>query len=234
MKPSNETPHVSSPFNEDLNELRTHLLHMGGQVEGQLAAVLKAYQQQEPASLQAIIEGDGPINALEKAIDDECLRIIARRQPTASDLRLVFGITKIVTDLERCGDEIKKIAKALRRLYAASQSPVQGSAALRHMGEAALAMLRQALDALARMDVPQALSVIQADEMLDSEFKGLTRQLITHMLEDPRTITGVIEVMGIARAIERIGDHAKNIAEQLVYIAEGRDIRHRNSAGIQR
>lgn len=229
MSNSHELLHVSSPFNEDLSELRTHLLHMGGLVEEQLASVLTAYQRQEADSLAAIIAGDKPINALEKRIDDECVQIIARRQPAASDLRLVFGITKIVTDLERCGDEIKKMAKALRRLYAAGPSPLAASAALRHLGEAVLSMLRQTLDALARLNVPQALTVIAADQAVDVEFKALIRQLLTHMLEDPRTITAALEVMGMARAIERVGDHAKNIAEQLVYIAEGRDIRHKKS-----
>lgn len=166
------------------------------------------------------------VNDLEKAIDDDCAHLIAKRQPAASDLRLVFGISKIVTDLERAGDEAKKIAKGVRRIYEAGQMPSQYGIGVRHIAEAALGMLRQALDAFARLDTEQAQKVILADVDVDTEFKSIMRQLITHMMEDPRTITTAIDIIWIARAIERIGDHAKNVAEHVVFIVEGRDIRH--------
>lgn len=227
----NEILHVSSQFDEDLNRLRTHVLQMGGLVENQVSAVIEAYSSDDPAGIELILETDRKINALEKTIDDDCAQIIARRQPTASDLRLVFGVTKIVTDLERAGDEAKKIAKGVRRLHTADQEPRRFAVGVRHIAEAALSMTHQALDAFARLDAPLALSVIQADDAVDIEFKAVIRQLITHMMEDPRTITQALEVMTIARAVERIGDHAKNVSELVVYIAEGRDIRYLRSQG---
>ena len=222
----NESQHLSSQFDEDLSRLRTHVLQMGGLVETQVSGAIDAYTTGEVASVKSIVETDRKVNELEKAIDDDCAHIIAKRQPAASDLRLVLGISKIVTDLERAGDEAKKIAKGVRRIYEAGHMPSQYGVGIRHLAEAALAMVRQALDAFARMDGERALAVIRADNEVDVEFKSIIRQLITHMMEDPRTITTSIEIISIARAIERIGDHAKNVAEQVVFIVEGRDIRH--------
>jgi len=222
----NESVHLSSQFDEDLSRLRTHVLQMGGLVETQVSAAIDAYSTGEIASVKAIVETDRRVNELEKAIDDDCAHIIAKRQPTASDLRLVLGISKIVTDLERAGDEAKKIAKGVRRIYENGHLPGQYGVGIRHLAEAALSMVRQALDAFARLDTPQATNVIRADTDVDAEFKSIIRQLITHMMEDPRTITTSIDIIWIARAIERIGDHAKNISEQVVYVVEGRDIRH--------
>jgi phosphate transport system protein len=222
----NESQHLSSQYDEDLSRLRTHVLQMGGLVETQVSAAIEAYTTGEIASVKTIVETDRKVNDLEKAIDDDCAHIIAKRQPTASDLRLVLGISKIVTDLERAGDEAKKIAKGVRRIYENGHLPAQYGIGVRHIAEAALSMVRQALDAFARMDALQAAEVIRADSAVDTEFKSIVRQLITHMMEDPRTITTSIDIIGIARAIERIGDHAKNISEQVVYVVEGRDIRH--------
>jgi len=222
----NESQHLSSQFDEDLSRLRTHVLQMGGLVETQVSAAIDAYTTGEVASVKSIVETDRKVNELEKAIDDDCAHIIAKRQPTASDLRLVLGISKIVTDLERAGDEAKKIAKGVRRIYENGHLPGQYGVGIRHLAEAALVMIRRALDAFARLDTPQAADVIKADTDVDAEFKSIIRQLITHMMEDPRTITTSIDIIWIARAIERIGDHAKNISEQVVYVVEGRDIRH--------
>lgn len=222
----NESQHLSSQFDEDLVRLRTAVLQMGGLVETQVSSAIEAYSTGEIHSVKHIVDTDRKVNDLEKAIDDDCAHLIARRQPTASDLRLVFGISKMVTDLERAGDEAKKIAKGVRRIYEAGQMPSQYGIGLRHIAEAALVMLRDSLDAFARLDVQQATSIIQADQDVDTEFKSIVRQLITHMMEDPRTITTSIDIIWIARAVERIGDHAKNIAEHVVFIAEGRDIRH--------
>ena len=222
----NETLHVSSQFDEDLSTLRTHVLQMGGLVETQVSAAIEAYATGEVASVKTIVETDRKVNELEKAIDDDCAHIIATRQPAASDLRLVLGVSKIVTDLERAGDEAKKIAKGVRRIYDNGHMPSQYGIGIRHIAEAALGMIRQALDGFARLDGQMAINVIRADADVDVEFKSIIRQLITHMMEDPRTITTSIDIIWIARAIERIGDHAKNISEQVVYIVEGRDIRH--------
>jgi phosphate transport system protein len=222
----NESQHLSSQFDEELSRLRTHVLQMGGLVETQVSAAIEAYSTGEVASVKSIVDTDRKVNDLEKAIDDDCAHIIAKRQPTASDLRLILGISKIVTDLERAGDEAKKIAKGVRRIYENGHLPAQYGVGIRHLAEAALVMIRRALDAFARLDTPQAADVIKADSDVDAEFKSIIRQLITHMMEDPRTITTSIDIIWIARAIERIGDHAKNISEQVVYVVEGRDIRH--------
>ena len=222
----NESQHLSSQFDEELGRLRTHVLQMGGMVETQVSSAIEADSWGEVARATAIVEPARNANDLEKAIDDDCAHVIAKRQPTASDLRLVLGISKIVTDLERAGDEAKKIAKGVRRIYEAGHLPSQYGIGIRHLAEAALNLVRQSLDAFARLDVPLAQEVIKADSDVDTEFKSIIRQLITHMMEDPRTITTSIEIISIARAIERIGDHAKNVAEQVVFIVEGRDIRH--------
>jgi len=222
----NESQHVSSQFDDELGGLRTQVLEMGGLVETQVAAAIDAYSSGEIGSVKQIVETDRKVNNFEISIDDGCAHLIAKRQPTASDLRLVFGITKIVTDLERAGDEAKKIAKGVRRIYEAGQMPSQYGIGVRHIAEAALIMVREALDAFARLDAKLAEKIIGADAEVDVEFKSIVRQLITHMMEDPRTITTSIDIIWIARAVERIGDHAKNIAEHVVFIVEGRDIRH--------
>ena len=222
----NSSQHLSSQFDEELGQLRTHVLQMGGLVETQVSGAIEAYASGETSNIKSLVEADRKVNDLEIAIDDDCAHIIARRQPTASDLRLVLGISKIVTDLERAGDEAKKVAKGVRRIYEGGHMPMQYGGGVRHIAEAALVMLRQALDAFARIDPVQAREVIKADDAVDAEFKAIIRQLITHMMEDPRTITTSMEIISIARAVERIGDHAKNVAEQVVFIVEGRDIRH--------
>lgn len=226
----NDSQHLSSQFDEELAALRTHVLQMGGLVETQILAAIEAYSSGEVSGIKAIVEGDRQVNDLEKAIDDDCAHIIAKRQPAASDLRMVLGISKIVTDLERAGDEAKKIAKGVRRIYEAGHLPAQYGIGVRHLAEAAMQLVRQSLDAFARLDVPQAQAAIVADADVDTEFKSIIRQLITHMMEDPRTISTSIEIITIARAIERIGDHAKNVSEQVIYVVEGRDIRHLGEA----
>lgn len=218
--------HLSSQFDDELSQLRSQVLKMGGLVEAQVKNVIDVYTSGEISAVKSIIEADRAINDLEKEIDDHCAHVIAKRQPTASDLRLIMGVSKIVTDLERCGDEAKKIAKGVRRIYEAGQLPQQFGGGVRHIAEAALQMIRQSLDAFARIDTNQAQSVILADTEVDTEFKSIVRQLITHMMEDPRTISTSMDIIWIARAVERIGDHAKNVAEQVIYVVEGRDIRH--------
>jgi len=227
----NDSIHLSKQFDEDLGGLRNQVLKMGGLVEAQIKAAVECYRTADAALVNEIVETDARVNGMEKAIDDDCVHVIARRQPTASDLRLVMGISKMVTDLERAGDEAKKIAKGARRIIERGQQmAISQPVNVRHVAEEALQLLRQGLDAFARMDVEQAHAVIRADEKIDTEFKAVARQMITYMMEDPRTISTSMEIIGIARAIERIGDHAKNIAEQVIYIAEGRDIRHAGKA----
>lgn len=221
-----DNQHLSSQFNEDLASLRAEVLHMGGMVEAQVSAAIDAYHAQPVTDVSAIVGADRKINMLEKSIDDHCAHIIAKRQPTASDLRLVLGISKIVTDLERIGDESKKIARGSRRIQESGNIPIQYSVGMRHLADSALRLVRQALDAFARLDATQAHTVIRADNDVDAAFAAIIRLLITHMMEDPRTIGTCIEIISIARAIERIGDHAKNVVEQVVFVVDGRDIRH--------
>ncbi len=222
----NEQSHVSKQFDEDLNVLRTHVLEMGGLVEAQVRAAIEACTRTDEAMTQTLIDNDQKVNDFEKRIDDGCIHVIARRQPAASDLRLVMGISKIVTDLERIGDEAKKIARGAGRLHERGNNGMPHAVEIRHVAQAAIVMLRTALDGFARLDAGQADSIIHADTRIDAEFKSILRQLITCMMEDPRSITSSLDILWIARAIERIGDHAKNIAENVVYIVEGRDIRH--------
>ncbi len=222
----NESVHLSKQFDADLSVLRTHVLEMGGLVESQIRAAVEAYASGDTATVKDIVDNDHRVNAFEKIIDEETVHVVAKRQPTASDLRLVMGVTKIVTDLERIGDEAKKIAKGARRVHEHGQMTLPRATDVRHIADEAIIMLHQSLDCFARLDTAQAAEVIHADAKVDTEFKALVRQLITYMMEDPRTITTAIDIVWICRSVERIGDHAKNIAEHVIYIAEGRDIRH--------
>ncbi len=224
----NDTTHLSRQFDEDLERLRSSVLQMGGLVESQINMAIKAYAENNTEAILSVLENDRQVNAMEKEIDDDCIHIIAKRQPTASDLRLVMAVSKMVTDLERMGDEIKKMAKSIRRVQERDQTVLKTATEVRHLANVASAQLRMALDTFARLSTEQAQAVISADEALDSEFKSIVRQLITYMMEDPRAITTSLDIITIARAIERVGDHAKNIAEQVIYIVEGRDVRHTN------
>lgn len=221
-----ETTHLSTQFDEDLERLRSRVLEMGGLVESQINMTTKAYADNNSAAVLDVLENDRDVNAFEKIIDDDCIHVIAKRQPTASDLRLVMAISKMVTDLERSGDEIKKMAKSIRRIQERDVAALKATTDVRHLADAASKQLRNALDTFARLDAKEAKIVIDADEALDKEFKAIVRQLITFMMEDPRSITTALDVITIARSIERVGDHAKNIAEQVIYIVEGRDVRH--------
>lgn len=221
-----EATHLSRQFDEDLENLRSSVLQMGGLVESQINMAIKSYADNNNKALISVLENDHQVNAFEKAIDDGCIHVIAQRQPIASDLRMVMSISKMVTDLERTGDEIKKMAKSIRSIQERDVTAHKAKADVRHLADAASTQLRRALDTFARLDADEARDVIDSDVALDDEFKAIVRQLITHMMEDPRSITTALDVVTIARAIERVGDHAKNIAEQVIYIVEGRDVRH--------
>jgi phosphate transport system protein len=220
------TDHSSKQYDIELETLRSRVLEMGGLVEAQIRAAIDGLTSGDVLALDAVIADDHRVNALEVSIDTESSHLIARRQPAASDLRLVLAIIKIVTDLERIGDEAAKIARMGKQSYARARMPSTPIAAVKHVGDIALGMLRKALDALARLDPVAAASIVREDFAIDEEFRAIVRQLITFMMEDPRTISQSLEILWIAKAIERIGDHAKNMAEQVIYIVKGTDVRH--------
>ena len=217
--------HISKQFDAELEAVRSRVLQMGGMVEEQIVKAVDALASGDIEVLDRVIEDDHRVNAMEVGLDESCSHIIARRQPAAGDLRLVMAIIKTITDLERIGDEAEKIARMAKLIHGAErvQPP---RLELKHVAGLALSMLRKALDAFARLDVHAALEVVKQDRSVDDEFRSILRQLITFMMEDPRTITYCLEILFVAKAIERIGDHAKNMAEYVVYMVEGRDVRH--------
>jgi phosphate transport system protein len=218
--------HLSKQFDADLETLRSGVLQMGGLVESQIRGAIEAFTNGNPDLIEQIIASEARVNECEVQIDDDCSHIIVKRQPAAGDLRLIMAISKTVTDLERIGDEAEKIARMSKQIHDRGRTDLYRFANIRHAGDIALSMLRQALDAFARLDTAQAASIIRQDVAIDTEFRSILRQLITFMMEDPRTISTALEIVWIAKAIERIGDHAKNIAEDVIYIVKGTDVRH--------
>jgi phosphate transport system protein len=228
------TEHISKAFETDLDTTRTRVLQMGGLVEAQILAAIDAYASGDSELIDQVIENERRVNGYEVAIDGACNHIVVKRQPAASDLRLIMGISKIVTDLERIGDEAQKIARMAKRIHEHGGQHAQRFPAVRHAAQIAVSMLRRALDAFARLDVVAAAEVLKEDTAIDQEFTSVLRQLITYMMEDPRTITPALEIVWVAKAIERIGDHAKNLAEQVIYIVKGTDVRHTAFADVER
>jgi len=228
------TEHISKQFESDLDGTRTRMLQMGGLVEAQILAAIDAYGSGDAALIAQVIENEPRVNAYEIAIDEACNHIVVRRQPAASDLRLIMGISKIVTNFERMGDEAEKIARMAKSIHEHGGHHANRFPAVRHAAQIAVRMLRQGLDAFARLDAAAAADVLKEDAEIDQEFTSVLRQLITYMMEDPRTITPALEIVWVAKAIERIGDHAKNLAEQVIYIAKGTDVRHTPVAHIER
>jgi phosphate transport system protein len=229
-----QSEHLSKQYDQDLDDIRSRVLEMGGLVESQIQMALDAYASGNAELVDRIIEEDERVNRFEVGIDDACIHIVARRQPAAVDLRTVMAIGKIVTDLERMGDEAEKIARMTRQLYESNQMPSPKFVDVRHVADVALSMLHRALDAFARSDAAEAARVVKEDAAIDAEFLAILRQLITFMMEEPRTIGRAIGVVWIAKAVERIGDHAKNIAEQVIYIVKGADVRHTDMATLER
>ena len=225
MSSEEYTHHISQQFNADLEEIRKHILNMGGIVEKQVVDAVTALMEADSDLASQVITTERQVNGFELRIDEECTRLIALRQPAASDLRLVVAVTKANVDLERIGDEANKIAKMAIKLSEQGQLP-RGYIEVRHIGNHVSTMLHQALDAFARFDVDQALKVVKEDNDVDTEYESAMRQLVTFMMEDPRYIKRVLNVMWSLRALERIGDHARNIAEQVIYLVKGKDIRH--------
>lgn len=216
--------HTSQQYNQELEDVRNLAMQMGGVVEKQLANALKSLIENDIELAEKVAISDYKVNRLEVDIDENCAQIIARRQPTAGDLRMLIAIIKSVTDLERIGDEAEKIARYAAKTTTIGNSNLHGS--LRHLGEYVKNMLRESLDAMARMDSEKALDIAHSDDRIDSEFESLSRDLLTRMMEDPRNIKDSLNVTWCARSLERIGDHSKNICEYVVYLVEGKDVRH--------
>jgi len=217
--------HTSKQFDAELETVRTRVLQMGGLVEEQIQRAIGALSSGNMEEIDLVKENDHRVNAMEVELDEACSHIIARRQPAASDLRLIIAVVKTITDLERIGDEAEKIARMAKLIHEAERLHMP-RVDLRHVADLAVAMLRSALDAFARLDSKAALRVVQQDEAVDVEFRSILRELITFMMEDPRTISRCLEVLFVAKALERIGDHSKNMAEYVIYMVEGRDVRH--------
>jgi phosphate transport system protein len=217
--------HTAKQFDIDLGNIRTGVLQLGGLVEKQIVQAMAALDTADVGLADQVIEQDHQVNRMEVELDEACTHIIARRQPTASDLRVIMMVIKTITDLERIGDEAKKIAKKARALHG-TDTAFRPRIPLQHAAALALDMLKKALDSFARTDATAAGQIARQDQEVDAEFKAIMRQLITFMMEDPRTITPALDVLFIAKSIERIGDHAKNLSEYVVYMAKGRDVRH--------
>jgi len=225
--------HASKQYDLDLGAIRSRVLQMGGLVESQIRRAIDGLASGELAALEQVIDDDHRVNAMEVSLDGDCSHLIVRRQPAASDLRMIFAIAKTVTDLERIGDEAQKMARMAKAIHERGAAPLPPAVDVRHAAEAAIAMLRRSLDAFARLDVEKAIEVIKQDNLIDQEFDGLMRKLITYMMEDPRTISSSIDLVFVAKAIERVGDHAKNLAEQTIYIVRGTDVRHNSVESIE-
>lgn len=217
--------HISQQFNHDLEEAKDHLLAMGGTVEKQVQDSILALIDADSALAASVFVTEKYINQMERTLDEECTRIIALRQPAASDLRMVVAISKAITDIERIGDEANKIAKLAIKLSEEGASP-RGYIEVRHIGNHVVKMVHDALDAFARFDPKMALDVAKEDKLVDIEYEAAMRQLVTYMMEDPRSISRVINVLWALRALERIGDHARNIAEYVIFLVQGKDVRH--------
>jgi phosphate transport system protein len=225
MESQDLTHHWSRQFNEELEAVRTSVLSMGGLVEEQLKRAVRALVKGDSELGEQVAQDDYKVNHLEVSIDEDCSRIIARRQPTAGDLRLIMAVIKTITDLERIGDEAEKIGYLASRL-AVQERPVDSYRSIQHLADLVADMLHRALDAFARMEPELAMKVVRQDQVVDQEYDAVSRQGITVMMEDPRSIRRVLDTLWVARALERIGDHAKNICEYVVYMVYGKDIRH--------
>jgi phosphate transport system protein len=219
------THHTSSRFNEDLERIRASVLEMGGLVERQLQDALGGIDSGDSHVVVAVAQQELRINQMERSIDEDCSRVLATRSPAATDLRLLIAVLKTITDLERIGDEGEKIATIAAHM-AASARPRLRYRELRHIGALVSTMVRDALDAFARLDADLAFGVARRDRTVDEEYEAIHRQCITFMMEDPRTIRRALDTMWVVRAIERIGDHAKNICEYVIYTVHGKDVRH--------
>ena len=229
-----QTEHTSKQYDAELEAVRAKVLHMGGLVEQQIVNALESLITVNPKLALDVMENENSVNALEIQIDEDCSHIIARRQPAASDLRMIMMVVKTITGLERIGDEAAKIARVTQKIYESDRMYKARFTEIKTMVTLVREMLRTSLDAFARLDVSKTVDVARQDEQVDEQFRAAMRQLITFMLEDPRTISMSLEVLFVAKAIERIGDHAKNIAEYVVYMVKGKDVRHTSLDEMER
>jgi phosphate transport system protein len=225
--------HISSQFDADLSDISTRVLEMGGLAESQVAQAMYALVNFSSETAGQVLKQEDRINQMEVAIDGDLQRIIAMRQPTAVDLRLLIAISKAIANLERVGDEAARIARTVQRLLNSGVSSRLPVADLAFVADLAVTQLRKSLDAFARLDTARALEVLKQDDQIDQEFEGLLRKLITYMMEDPRTISASIDLVFVAKAIERVGDHAKNLAEAIIYVVKGTDVRHTSLENVE-
>ena len=225
--------HLSTQFDTELNGVSSRVMELGGMVEAQIHQAVYALQEFDAEAAERVAETEHRVNAMEIEIDRELSSIIARRQPTARDLRLLIAISKTTANLERVGDEASKIARMVKSIILSGSARALPSSELRVAADLASGLLRKALDAFARLDTATAVSILKEDDLIDKEFDGFVRKLITYMMEDPRTISASLDLLFLAKAIERIGDHAKNIAEFIIYIVKGADVRHTSMQDIE-
>ncbi len=225
--------HISSQFDNELGSVSSRVLELGGLVESQIRHAVYALSQFSNEVADQVIAAEAQVNSMEVEIDRDLSSIIARRQPTARDLRLLIAISKITANLERVGDEAEKIARMVKAIGASGNARFLPSSELRIASDLASGLLRKALDSFARLDVTEAVSIMKEDDLIDAEFDGFVRKLVTYMMEDPRTISASLDLLFIAKAIERIGDHAKNIAEFIIYVVKGADVRHIALADVE-
>lgn len=225
--------HLSTQFDADLNTVSARLMEMAGLVEAQTRDAIEALTHFNLEIADRVITGEDRVNAMEMQIDREISSIIGRRQPTARDLRLLMAISRMTANLERAGDEAQKIARMVKNIIASGASRLLPASELRVAVELAANLLRKSLDAFARLDTQAAVEILKEDDQIDREFGGFVRKLVTYMMEDPRTISPSLDLLFLAKAIERIGDHAKNIAESVIYIVKGADVRHSSMEEIE-
>ncbi|KFI21915.1 phosphate signaling complex protein PhoU [Nitrosococcus oceani] len=232
MTHSTTTPHTYRQYDKELEDIRTRVLAMGGLVERQIAEAVDALVSGDVEKAEAVISQDYRVNAMDVSIDEECTQILARRQPTAGDLRLVMAVIKTIADLERIGDGAERIGRTTVRL-SEREKPANIFDSISSLSSHALGILRDSLDAFARMDAEAALAVAARDTQVDARYESILRQLITYMMEDPRNISWAVELIWVARALERIGDHACNICEYVIYLVKGKDVRHTSLEGME-
>jgi len=225
--------HISSQFDVELTSVSSRVMELGGLVESQIRHAVYALSQFSLEVAEKVIATEAQVNAMEVEIDRDLSSIIARRQPTAIDLRLLIAISKTTANLERAGDESEKIARMVKAIVASGAARSLPASELRVAADLASGLLRKALDSFARLDVTAAVSILKEDDLIDAEFDGFVRKLVTYMMEDPRTISASLDLLFIAKAIERIGDHSKNIAEFIIYVVKGADVRHTSLSEIE-
>lgn len=225
--------HLSTQFDSELNRISTRVMELGGIVERQISQAIFALTQFNLEAVEQVAALEERVNAMEVEIDYELSSIIGRRQPTARDLRMLMAFSKVTANLERMGDEAHKMARMVKSIIESGAARTLPTSELRVAAETASGLLRKALDALARLDTKAALAILKEDDLIDNEFDGFVRKLVTYMMEDPRTISPSLDLLFLAKAIERIGDHSKNVAELIIYLVEGKDIRHQSMAVIE-